>query len=155
MCSGGIRRTFLTDRWRKTMAYGPAELLVIKFPGNQFRGDILPALADLVESRTIRLIDMLVVIKDADGTVTYLEAKEAFPDGPVTGVIGDAGLLGSDDVDDVGVQLEPNSSAGLLLFEHIWAATFTQAVRDAGGQLIMQERIPAAAVEEIESQLRS
>ena len=132
------------------MAYGPAELLVIKFPGNQFKGDILPALADLVESGTIRLIDMLAVIKDGDGSVTYLEASEAFPDGPVTGSIGDAELLSSEDVDEIAEELEPNSSAAMLLFEHLWAVTFTQALRDAGGQLIYNERIPAAAVEEVE-----
>lgn len=137
------------------MAYGPAELLVIKFPGNKFRGDILPALADLVETRTIRLIDMLVVLKDGDGTVTYLEAKEAFPDGPVMGSIGDADLLGADDVDAIADELEPNSSAGMLLFEHLWAAGFVQAVRDAGGELIMDERIPAAVVEEVERALRA
>jgi hypothetical protein len=137
------------------MAYGPAELIVIKFPGNQFRGEILPALADLVETRTIRLIDMLVVIKDTDGSVTYLEGKEAFPDGPFVGTIGDADLLGADDVDQIAAELEPNSSAGMLLFEHLWAATFTQAIRDAGGQLIMNERIPAAVVEEVERALRA
>lgn len=137
------------------MAYGPAELIVIKFPGNRFKGEILPALADLVETRTIRLIDMLAVIKDTDGSVTYLEAKEAFPDGPVTGSIGDADLLGADDVDAIAEELEPNSSAAMLLFEHIWAATFTQAIRDAGGQLVMQERIPAAVVEEVERALRA
>ena len=137
------------------MAYGPAELIVVKFPGNKFKGDILPALADLVESRTIRLIDMLVVIKEGDGAVTYLEAKEAFPDGPVTGTIGDAELLGADDVDAIADELEPNSTAALLLFEHLWAATFTQALRDAGGQLVMQERIPAAVVEEVERALRA
>jgi hypothetical protein len=137
------------------MPYGPAELLVIKFPGNQFRGEILPALADLVESRTIRLIDLLVVVKQAEGDITVLEAKEAFPDGPVKALVSDANLLGSDDVDAIAELLEPNSSAGILLFEHLWAVTFVQAVRDAGGQLVMEERVPAAAVEEIESALRA
>jgi hypothetical protein len=132
------------------MAYGPAELLIVKFPGNQFRGDILPALADLVTSRTIRLIDLLVVIKEADGDITVLEAKEAFPDGPVGVSVEDARLLGSDDVDAIAEQLEPNSTAAILLFEHLWAITFVQALRDAGGELVMQERIPAATVEEIE-----
>lgn len=132
------------------MAYGPAELLVVRFPGNRFRGDILPALADLVESRTIRLIDLLMVVKDRDGEVTVLEAKEAFPDGPVGVMVDDARLLGSDDVDAIAEQLEPESSAAILLFEHLWAVTFVQALRGAGAELIMQERIPAATVEEIE-----
>ncbi len=133
-----------------TVAYGPAELLVVRFPGNRFRGEILPALADLVESRTIRLIDLLVVIKDAGDMVTVLEAKEAFPDGPIGVLVDEARLLGSDDVDAIAEQLEPDSSAAILLFEHLWAVTFVQALRDAGGELIVQERIPAAAVEEIE-----
>jgi uncharacterized membrane protein len=132
------------------VAYGPAELVVIHFPGNQFRGEILPALADLVESRTIRLIDLLVVIKQAEGEISVLEAREAFPDGPIKALVGDANLLGSDDVDAIAEQLEPDSSAAVLLFEHLWAVTFVQAIRDAGGQVLMQERIPAAAVEEVE-----
>lgn len=137
------------------MAYGPAELLVVKFPGNRFRGDILPALADLVQSRTIRLIDLLVVIKEGRDSVTVLEAKEAFPDGPIDVLVDEARLLGSDDVDSIAEQLEPNSSAAILLFEHLWAVTFVQALRDAGGELLMQERIPAAAVEEVERAQRA
>lgn len=137
------------------MAYGPAELLVIKFPGNQFNGEILPSLADLIESGTIRLIDLLAVIKDGAGQVTVLEAKEAFPDGPISTLVGDANLLGSDDVDAIAEELEPNSSAAMLLFEHLWAVSFVQALRNSGGELIMQERIPAAAVEEVERALRA
>lgn len=132
------------------MAYGPAELLVVKFPGNRFSGEILPELAELVQSRTIRLIDLLVVIKESDAQVTVLEAKEAFPDGPVDVLIDDARLLGSDDVDAIAEQLEPNSTAAILLFEHLWAVTFVKALRDAGGELVMQERISAAVVEEVE-----
>ena len=82
--------------------------------------------------------------------VTVLEAKEAFPDGPVDILVDEGRLLGSDDVDAIAEQLEPDSSAAILLFEHLWAVTFTQALRDAGGELIVQERIPAAAVEEVE-----
>ena len=58
-------------------------------------------------------------------------------------------------MDAIAEELEPNSSAAMLLFEHLWAVSFTQAVRDAGGQLILQERIPAAAVEEVERALRA
>lgn len=131
------------------MAYGPAELIVVKFPGNEFRGEIIPALAELVEGGTIRLIDLLFVHKDRDGKVAFLEAGELFPDGPLVGMVADSGLLSDDDVDDVQAALEPNSSAGMLLFEHIWAAPFTQAIRNAGGELIYDERIPAAVVEEV------
>lgn len=132
------------------MAYGPAELIVVKFPGNEFRGEILPALADLVESGTIRLIDFLAVRKDADGEVTFLEAAEAYTDGPIDAVFGDeVDLINHEDVAQIAEMLEANTTAALLLFEHTWAATFTQAIRDANGELILDERIPARVVEEI------
>jgi hypothetical protein len=133
------------------MAYGPAELIVVKFPGNQFKGEIAPALGDLIDSGTIRLIDLLFLMKDADGGVTFLEAGEVFPDGPLAGIVaeGDAGLISDEDVEDIAPELEPNSSAAVLLFEHLWAAEFTQALRNAGGVLVYDERIPAAVVEEV------
>jgi uncharacterized membrane protein len=133
------------------MAYGPAELIVVKFPGNEFRGEIIPALADLVDSGTIRLIDLLFVLKDTDGSIVTLEANEidAMPN-DMTPSGGEGGLMSDEDVEDVASALEPGSSAGLLLFEHLWAAEFTQALRNAGGELIYNERIPAAVVEEVE-----
>ena len=133
------------------MAYGPAELIVVRFPGNQFKGEIVPALVDLMDSGTIRLIDLLFLMKDADGSVTFLEAAEVFPDGPLAGVIAesDDGLISDEDVDDIAPELEANSSAAVLLFEHLWAAEFTQALRNAGGELIYDERIPASVVEEV------
>jgi uncharacterized membrane protein len=133
------------------MAYGPAELIVVKFPGNQFRGEIAPALADLIDAGTIRLIDLLFVMKDTDGSVTYLEAGEVFPDGPLAGVLAEAGdgLLSDEDVDDIAPEIERGSSAAVMLFEHLWAAEFTQAIRNAGGEVIYDERIPAAVVEEV------
>jgi uncharacterized membrane protein len=133
------------------MAYGPAELIVVKFPGNQFRGEIAPALADLIDAGTIRLIDLLFVMKDTDGSVTYLEAGEVFPDGPLAGVLAEAGdgLISDEDVDDIAPEIERGSSAAVMLFEHLWAAEFTQAIRNAGGEVIYDERIPAAVVEEV------
>ena len=133
------------------MAYGPAELIVVKFPGNQFKGEIAPALGDLIDSGTIRLIDLLFLMKETDGTVTFLEAGEVFPDGPLSGVVGetDSGLISDEDVEDIAPELEPGSSAAVLLFEHLWAAGFTQAIRNAGGVLVYDERIPAAVVEEV------
>lgn len=136
------------------MAYGPAELIVVKFPGNQFRGEIIPALSDLIESGTIRLIDLLFVLKDENGSITTLEAGEIGESVEGLGeIVGDSGLMSDEDVELVADELEPNSSAGLLLFEHMWAAPFTQAVRNAGGELIYDERIPAAVVEEVEEAL--
>ena len=62
------------------MALGPVELLVIKFPGNQFRGEVVAALRDLVESGAVRIIDLLFVKKDAHGVVTSIELDDSEPD---------------------------------------------------------------------------
>jgi hypothetical protein len=134
------------------MAYGPIEMLVVKFPGNQFSGEIAPALADLVETGLIRVIDFLFVLKDSDGAVFVYELnglgdEVAAVFEPV--VQSDDELLSQADAESVGVLLEPNSSAGLLLFENSWAAQFAQAVRNANGEVIINSRIPSAVIEEV------
>ena len=134
------------------MAYGPVEMVVIKFPGNQFTGEIVPALRELIDNGTVRIIDLLFVIKKSDGTVGVLEV-----DG-----LGDAvaavfepiakpedEMLSQSDGEQIGELLEPNSSAALLLFENAWAARFAEAVRNAKGELILNERIPRAVIEEV------
>ncbi len=117
------------------MDVGPVEYVVIEFPGNQFNGEVAPALARLVESGTVRIIDLVFVLKDADGNVTSLEYDElgevaaAFAD-----IDGDAdGMLSDEDVAEIAAGLHDNSSALLLLFEDLWAKEFTAAVLDSGG----------------------
>jgi uncharacterized membrane protein len=132
------------------VAVGPCDLIVVKFPGNKFRGEIAPAIGRLVDAGTIRLLDALFAIKDENGDVAILEIKDVDGDG-VADIVAIAeidGAIGPDDVDDAAQLLEPNSSALLLLFENTWAAEVTQAMRDADGELLFQERIPAAIVEE-------
>jgi Family of unknown function (DUF6325) len=127
------------------MEVGPVDYMVVAFPGNDFTGEIAPALADLVDSGTIRIIDLAFVAKSADGDVLALELTELAPDVQAAfeklGVeIG--GLFNEDDLADAGDALEPNSSAALLVWENVWARTAAQAIRDAGGQLLAFERIP-------------
>jgi uncharacterized membrane protein len=132
------------------VAVGPCDLIVVKFPGNKFRGEIAPAIGRLVDAGTIRLLDALFAIKDENGDVAILEIKDVDGDG-VADIVAIAeidGAIGPDDVDDAAQLLEPNSSALLLLFENTWAAEVTQAMRNADGELLFQERIPAAIVEE-------
>jgi uncharacterized membrane protein len=132
------------------VAVGPCDLLVIKFPGNNFKGEIAPALGRLVEAKTIKILDILFAIKDENGEVAILEVKDIDGDG-VADIVAIAefdGAIGPDDVDDAAQLLEPNSSALLLLFENTWAAEVTQAMRNADGELLYMERIPAAVVEE-------
>ena len=129
------------------MSYGPIELLVVKFPGNQFTGEIAPALKELVEAGTIRVIDLLFVNKDADGAVDVVEINDLgdATSPPSTRSSRElAGLLSEDDARYFAAALEPNSSAALLLFENTWAARFAQAVRNANGELVLNERIPRA-----------
>jgi uncharacterized membrane protein len=132
------------------VAVGPCDLIVVKFPGNKFRGEIAPALGRLVEAGTIKIIDVLFAIKDEKGDVAILELRDVDGDGvaDIATIVEVDGAIGPDDVDDAAQLLEPNSSALLLLFENAWAAEVTQAMRDADGELLVMERIPAAVVEE-------
>ena len=132
------------------MAVGPCELLIVKFPGNHFHGEIAPALADVARRRTITIIDILFAIKDEKGELTIVELKDVDGDGvaDIVAVSEVKSAIGPDDVDEAAQILEPNSSALLILFEHTWAAELTQAMRDADGEVIYMERIPAAVVEQ-------
>jgi uncharacterized membrane protein len=129
---------------------GPVDYAVIAFPGNQFRGEIAPALADLVEAGTIRLIDAAFVGKDETGQVFTLEITELAPDiqaGLASMNIDVQGLLSDEDMLAIGEQLEPNSSAALLVWENLWATKVAQAMRDAGGILVAFDRIPHDVVQ--------
>jgi len=124
---------------------GPVDYAIVAFPGNKFRGEIAPALADLVESNTIRLIDVAFVGKNADGGAVAFELTELDPevqDSLDRLGIEVQGLLNEDDLADAADALEPNSSAALLVWENVWARTVTKAMRDAGGELLAFERVP-------------
>jgi uncharacterized membrane protein len=129
---------------------GPVEYMIVAFPGNKFRGEIAPALADLVESETIRIIDLAFVGKDADGDVVAFELSDLDEDvqakintlDPQAG-----GLLNDDDLMAAAEELEPNSSAALLVWEDLWAAKVAQAIRDADGVVLDIERIPHEVVQ--------
>jgi hypothetical protein len=134
------------------MPLGPVELLVIKFPGNQFKGEIVPALRELVESGLIRIVDLLFVKKDAAGAVTAVELNDFEPDtyALLDPLVADIeGLLAEDDVQHFAEMLEPNSSVGMMLFENAWATRFRDAVLNANGELVLNERIPHAVVEQL------
>ena len=129
---------------------GPVDYAIIAFPGNKFRGDIAPALADLVDSNTIRLIDVAFVGKSPDGDVVQMELTELDPDVQESldklG-IEVQGLLNEDDLNDAADALEPNSSAALIVWENVWARNVTKAMRDAGGELLAFERLPHDVVQ--------
>src|SRR6266508_2032173 len=119
------------------MSIGPVELLVVKFPGNQFKGEIAPALKDLVESGTIRVIDILFVNKDENGTVEMVEINDLDDDNYLVfdPIVSDVtSMLNEDDVQAFSEALGPNSSAALLLFENTWATRFRDALVNANAE---------------------
>jgi hypothetical protein len=128
---------------------GPVDWLVVEFPGSDFKGEIGPALNDLVDKGLVRVLDLLLLKKDADGS---MEAYELGDLGE--GEIGElrayeaelAMLLSEDDVEAVAEALEPGSTAACLVYENTWAAPFASAMRRAGGELIADGRIPVQAL---------
>ena len=131
------------------MSIGPVEYLIVAFPGNQFKGEIIPALADLVEAGTIRIIDLAFVMKDADGAVVTAELGDLDSEifkafdalSPET-----MGLLNEEDLAAAGEELDPNSSAALLVWEDTWATALRDAIVNAGGEVLDLERVPYQVV---------
>ena len=127
------------------MVLGPVDVYVIGFPGNQFTGSIAPEIVELIDNGTIRVLDILFVIKDAKGAVTSIEMSDLEPDtGPSFMAINIAqpGALGQDDAEEISDDLPVNSSALLIAFENLWAAKLTSALQDANAYVIDNIRIP-------------
>ncbi|HZA91321.1 MAG TPA: DUF6325 family protein [Gemmatimonadales bacterium] len=134
------------------MGLGPIEMLVVKFPGNKFSGEIIPALGDLVENGTVRIVDLLFAVKNKEGDVKVLEFSDLDPDivGQWDPLVSDVSeLLNEEDAHHIAESLENNSSAGILLFENTWAAQFVDAVAKARGEVVLNERIPRAVIQEL------
>jgi Family of unknown function (DUF6325) len=134
------------------MGVGPIDIVIIGFPGNNFSGDITPAVMELVDAGTIRVIDLLFVMKDANGVVTTLDVADLDPEvGPSYMAIDvvQPGALGADDAEEISDDLPSNSAALLIAFENAWAEKFVDACRAADGFVIDQIRIPADVVEAV------
>jgi hypothetical protein len=129
---------------------GPVDYAIVAFPGNKFRGEIAPALAELVEREIIRIIDVAFIGKSEEGDVVAMELTELDPD--VQQALESAGievqgLLNDEDLQSAAEDLEPNSSAAVLVWENVWARKVTNAMRDAGGILVAFERLPHEVVQ--------
>jgi len=138
------------------MAIGPVEYMILGFPGNRFRGEIAPELAKLVNSGTIRILDLVFILKDADGSVTTFEfdqLDELAAFGDVDGEVG--GLISNEDIEHAAALLEPNYSEALLVWEDVWATPFVDALRRADGVLLEGARIPRELIETAFSDLAS
>jgi hypothetical protein len=129
---------------------GPVDYMIVAFPGNEFKGEVAPALADLVEKGTIRIIDLAFVAKDAQGDTAAFELTDIDPEvrkGFEKLGVEVNGLFNDEDLRAAAEELEPNSSAALLVWENVWARDVAQALRDAGGILLDFERLPHEVVQ--------
>ena len=147
---------------------GPIQMLTLAFPGNRFKGEILPELDRLKSEGTVRVIDLLMVRKDPQGKVMVTTASdldfaeataigsyfgalagfaaagpEGFECGAIAGAaeLADGHVFDEDDVFRVTQALEPDMSAVMILLEHTWARELLDAVARADGIELMNEWI--------------
>ena len=128
---------------------GPVDYLVVEFPGNKMTGEGLPLLVDLVDRGIIRILDFAFVMKELDGSVHAIEIADFDGDGRLDLAVfegASSGLLDEGDLDEAGGVLEPGSSAGVLVYENVWAAPLAVALRRGGAQLVASGRIPVQAL---------
>src|SRR5262245_32145860 len=128
---------------------GPVDYIVVEFPGSKFNGEIAPALSDLIDRDLIKVLDLVFLKKDEDGSIEGFELGD-LDEGEVGEIeqleVDIAHLLTEEDVVKVGETLEPGTSAAVLVWENAWAAPFASAVRRSGGQLVASGRIPIQAL---------
>ena len=128
---------------------GPVDYIVVEFPAGEsnFTGEMADELVRLTESGTIRVIDIVILTKGADGTVDAMELADVENLGPLQQLEAElAELLAEEDVVNLAAAMDPGSTAGVLIWENLWAAPFASAARRAGGQLIADGRIPIQAI---------
>ena len=128
---------------------GPIDYVVVEFPGSRMTGEGFPLLVDLVDSGIIRILDLVFVERKLDGSVIALEIADFDSDGQLDLAIfqgASSGLVGQDDVEEAASVIEPGNSAGIIVYENVWAAPFASALRRGGAQLVASGRIPVQAI---------
>jgi Family of unknown function (DUF6325) len=128
---------------------GPVDYVVVEFPAgaSNFTGEMATELVALVDSGTIRLIDVLILTKNEDGTIDAKELSDIEELGELQALEAQlAELLAAEDVEHLAAAMDPGSTAGVLIWENLWAAPFAAAARRSGGQLIANGRIPLQAI---------
>jgi hypothetical protein len=134
------------------VSIGPVELLVLKFPGDRFRGAVADSFQELVDSGLIRVIDAVFAKKSIDDGVRVFELDELEAEDTATfepAIAEITGLLNRDDVETLTARLEPGASAAVMLFEDAWATKFRDAVAAADGEVVLAERIPRDVIDEL------
>lgn len=138
------------------MALGPLDFVVLDFPGNQFKGEILPELNAIRASGVVRLVDLIFILKDQQGHITITEASDLKGEDAqryrqLTGDL--SGLLTREDIEAAANDIPPNSSAAFILFEHTWAVGLRDAILRAGGSVVTHERIDPQVVDMLSDEL--
>jgi hypothetical protein len=134
------------------MTYGPIDFIALEFKTDQLSGESLPALLELVQKKIIRVIDLVIIVKDQQGQYQVLEMEELAPN---TLAIFDplqveiSGIIQVEDIEIIAEEMEENTTAALLLFENLWAIEFGEAVTRASGRMVMYDRIPFEVVNEM------
>ncbi len=133
------------------MTYGPIDFIALEFDTDQLKGEILPALLELADKKIVRIMDLVIIQKDEDGSYEALELQEL--DTELMAVfdpldIEISGIVQVEDIDAIAAGMEKNSTAAILLFENLWAIKFKDAILNANGRLLVQERIPHEVVVE-------
>lgn len=139
----------MTDEMDELDLMGPVDYLVLEFPGNRMTGEGLPMLLDLVDRGIIRILDFAFVIKGTDGSVAGIEITDIDADGELDVAVFEgarSGLVDDDDLAEAGSVLEPGSSAGVLVYENLWAAPLARELRRGGAQLVAGGRVPVQAL---------
>ncbi len=133
------------------MTYGPIDFIALEFQTDQLTGESLPALLELVQQKIVRVIDLVIILKDQDGAYMVLEIEELAPDvlavfDPLEVEI--SGIIQVEDIELIAEQMEANTTAALLLIENLWAIKFGEAVTRSSGRMVMYDRIPFEVVNE-------
>jgi hypothetical protein len=137
-----VERTNMSDELDEM---GPIDYLVVEFPGSRMTGEGLPLLVDLVDRGIIRLLDLLFIKREEDGSIVGLSIGDFDNDGALDLAVFEgatSGTLHQDDIDEVASMIKPGNSAGILVYENVWAAPFAAALRRGGGEVVASGRIP-------------
>jgi dihydroorotase-like cyclic amidohydrolase len=129
--------------------HGPVDFLLLEFPADRLTGAVIPRLIDLIEAGTIRVYDLMLISKSADGAVEAIELRDSPIAQDFTYFAGaQSGLLDDDDMNQAAEAMSPGTVAALLVYENSWAIPFVAAAQESGAEVIAGGRIPAPLVVE-------
>jgi hypothetical protein len=133
------------------MTYGPVDFLALEFKGNQFTSEIMPVVLELIKNKIVRVIDLIIIRKEADGKHQAFELKQM--DAEVVRIFNPleaeiSGIIQVEDIEMIADKMENNTTNVVLLFENLWAVRFREAVLKANGRPMMFERIPFEVIDE-------